>query len=289
MPDHAWYITPPLGVDCPMSRHIINERVEALQGKMDVMTIDASRLQIPASGVRGKSRGRGLDTRVASGPECALQRSQVRDPACDHRVDPLHEPVTPMLGCVGPAGGKREDIVIDVRPKGESRSGGEVQSFQTLLETPAMAVPVGYLVFWLALAVCNLLQPTLTNAICIALSPLPMLCILAHAVGIHAVWIGWGLCLCAWLAPSVCALWSAPYSAGYLVCLVSLAAAGCRRPAPALCLAMVVACALFSLNPRWTGLEPRIWLTVSGFFAALACATAYAGGGKIICRIKSGQ
>jgi hypothetical protein len=272
-----------------MSRHIINDGMGALCGSMDVMTIDASRLQIPASGVRGKSRGRVCETRMASG----LEHMQNRDLPCEPRCDSQQEQVTPMLGCVGAAGGKREDIVIDVRPRGDARGdarlSGEVQGLQALLETPAIAVPMGYLGFWLALALCNLLHPRLTHAVCIALSPLPMLCILAHAVGIHPVWIGWGLTLCAWLPPSVCALWSVPYSAGYLVCLVALAVAGCRRPAPALCLAVIIACAPLSLNPQWTGLEPKIWMTVLGFFAAMACATAYVGGGKIVCRIKSGQ
>ena len=168
---------------------------------MDVMTIDASRLQIPASGVRGKSRNKGCDMRITTGSENA----QHRDPPCDYRCEPQQEPVTPMLGCVYPSGGKREEMVIDVRPRGDVRcaGGGDAQSLQTLLETPAMVVPMGYLIFWLALALCNLLHPRVTHAICIALSPLPMLCILAHAVGIHPVWIGWGLTLCAWLAPSV--------------------------------------------------------------------------------------
>ena len=141
----------------------------------------------------------------------------------------------------------------------------------------------------LALGLCNLLQPALAQAVSIGLSPLPMLCLLAHALGVRPLCIGWGMILCMWFAPSVCALWSVPYSVCYLACLACFAVAGCRRLIPGLCLLAIAVCAPLALNPQWTGLEPKIWMTVAGFFAALACSTAYTGGGKIIYRmIKSG-
>ena len=265
-----------------MSRHIINDGMGALRESMDVMTIDASRLQIPAAGVRGKSRVRSGDIRLCTTFDPTQHTG--RDQTVEHRSETQQETVTPMLSCVSTVGGKREDIVIDVRPRGDGKPGMEAQ---TLLESPAISVPVGYLCFWLAMALCNLLHPRLTHAVCTALSPLPMLCILAHAIGIHPAWVGWGLTLCGWLAPSVCALWSVQYSVGYLVFLVSLAVAGCRRLIPTLCLSVVVACGSLSLQPQWLGLEPKVWMTIAGFFTALACATAYVGGGKIVYRIKS--
>lgn len=258
-----------------MSRHIINGDVGAFcSGKMDVLTIDGSRLQIPSSGVRGKSRARGSDVRVLTNQ---FQREVVTPPA----EAPSSVPCSVLA--------KREDIVIDVRPRGDITQKQANPETQALLETSAVVVPVGYFAFALSLALCNLLRPALTHAVCIALSPLPMLCILAHAVGIQAVWVAWGLVLCGWMAPSVCALWSVPYSVCYLICLVSFAVAGCLRPLPALCLVAVAICAPLALNPAWTGLEPKLWMTVAVFFSALACATAYVGGGKIVYRvIKSG-
>lgn len=239
-----------------------------------MLTIDGSRLQIPSSGVRGKSRVRGSDIRLAT--------SQFKREV----VNPPTEPVTPPPCGVS---SKRDDIVIDVRPRGDSNLKQASLETQALLETSAIVVPFGYFAFALALALCNLLRPALTHAVCIALSPLPMLCILAHAVGIQPVWIAWGLVLCGWMAPSVCALWSVIYSVCYLMCLVSFAVAGCMRPLPALCLVAVAICAPLALNPAWTGLEPKLWMTIAVFFSALACATAYVGGGKIVYRvIKSG-
>ena len=261
-----------------MSRHLINGDVGAFYSNMDVMTIDGSRLQIPASGVRGKPRSRGNEIRLVSSHDH-------RDPSRETRhCDTIAEPATPMLGFTGPSGSQRNDIVIDVRPRSDGKTNVEVQA---LLETNSFAVPLGYFLFWLALVLCNLLRPALTHAVCIALSPLPMLCILAHAVGIQPVWIGWGLMICGWMTPSVCALWSVQYSVCYLVSLIVFAVAGCRRVIPALCLGLVTLCSILALNQQWTGLEPKIWMTVAAFFTALACATAYTGGGKIIYRIKS--
>lgn len=254
-----------------MSRHLINGEVGVFRsGKMDVLTIDGSRLQIPASGVRGKSRMRGNDIRLSSGQ---VQREV---------VGLIPDPVTPPTGS---APSQRDDIVIDVRPRGEFNAKQMGTETQALLETTGVIVPLGYFAFALALALCNLLRPVLTRAVCIALSPLPMLCILAHAVGIQPVWIAWGLVLCGWLAPSVCALWSVFYSVCYLVCLVSFAVAGGLRVLPALCLVVVVICAPLALNPSWTGMEPKLWMTVAVFFSAVACATAYVGGGKIVYRV----
>ncbi len=242
---------------------------------MDVLTIDARRLQIPASGVRAKSRAR----------EIRIPPAQDSDFHLVYDNSSASELVTPMLMSAGSTG-RREDVVLDVRPKGDP-SLKAATDVQTLLEFPPFVVPVGYFAFCLALALCNLLRPMLSHAVCIALSPIPMLCILAHAVGLQPAWVGWGLLLCGWLTPSVCALWSAPYSVLYLVTLVSLAVAGCRRVVPALCLLLVAACSPLALNPQWTGLEPKLWITVEVFLSALACATAYAGGGKIIFRIKT--
>jgi hypothetical protein len=259
-----------------MSRNPINDDIGLLGRAMDVLTIDASRLQIPSTGVRGKPRPRGVDVRFA-----AYSAGHERDAS---RADPTEAPA-PALG-VACSASKRDDVVIDIRTKVEQKSGAEVQA---LLETPVFAVPVGYLVFCLALAMCNLLQPVLAHAICIALSPLPMLCILAHAVGVQPVWIGWGLTICGWLAPSICALWSVWSGVCYLACVSVLAFGGCRRVIPGLCMLVVVFCSCMALNPHLAGLEPKIWITVEAAFAALTCASAYAGGGKVICRVKNIQ
>jgi len=246
-----------------MSRNLINGDVECFYGKMDVLTIDARRLQIPASGVRGKSRGR--EIQLSSG---ALSRD-------------AHSEQTPSVSMS--AGSKREDVVIDIRPKGDAKGVVETPGGW---ETHAITIPLGYFVFCLAIASCNLFWPAFSHAVCTGLSPLLMLCILAHSMSIQPVWIAWGMLICAWLTPSVCVLWSVEYSVLYLVSLVSFAVAGCRRLVPLLCMVVVFGCSPLALNPQWTGLEPKLWITVEVFFSALACATAYTGGGKIFYRIK---
>lgn len=232
---------------------------------MDVMTIDPSRLQIPSAGVRAKSRiGRGVDVRFIT----------------EGRPEPASDPPLPVIG----GGAQRDDLVIDIRHRGEPKPSVEMQ---VLLDTPSYVVPVGYFIFSLALALCNLIHPLMSHAVCIALSPLPMLCILAHAVGIQPVWIGWGFILCGWLLPSVCALWSVRYGVGYLLCLALFAVAGSRRPVPVTCLVVVLICSLLALFPHWTGVESKLWITVIAFLTTLTCAAAYAGGGKIVYRIKT--
>jgi hypothetical protein len=247
-----------------MSRNPINEGIGMFMRPMDVMTIDANRLQIPSAGVRAKSRiGRGVDVRFIT----------------ESRREPISDPPIPVIGA-----SHRDDVVIDIRPRSEPKPSIEMQ---VLLDTPPYVVPAGYFIFCLALALCNLIQPTMSHAVCIALSPLPMICILAHSVGIQPVWIGWGLVLCGWLLPSVCALWSVGYGVGYLVCMAVFAVAGCRRPIPFVCLLVVIVCSLLALFPHWTGVESKLWITVVAFFATLTCAASYVGGGKIVYRIKN--
>jgi hypothetical protein len=93
--------------------------------------------------------------------------------------------------------------------------------------------------------------------------------------------------LCGWLTPSICALWSVQYGVYYLICLVSFAVAGCRRPIPSVCLVAVAVCSPLVLNPQWTGLEPKLWITIEVFLSAIACATAYTGGGRVVYKIKT--
>ena len=247
-----------------MSRNPINEDMGLLGRAMDLLTIDGSRLQIPSSGVRGKPRGRGVDLRfmsIAPGPGPGPgQERDLSEAAC--------------------APFKHDEVIVDVRPRAPVEA-------QVVLETPMLAVPLGYFAFCLALALCNLLQPLSARTACVALSPLPMLCILAHAAGVRPVWVGWGVTVCGWLVPSVCALWSVVFGVCYLIGLSVLVVAGCRRPLPGACLLTVIACSGLALNPQWTGLEPKVYITVETFLTALTCASAYLGGGRVACRLKN--
>jgi len=250
-----------------MSRNLINGDMDCFYSKMDVLTIDARRLQIPASGVRGKPRGREIQLSSTHAPDSSRDGNSEQTP-----------PVAMS------AGSKREDVVIDIRPRVEAKGGAETQ---VLWENHSITVPLGYSAFCLAIALCNLFWPAFSHAVCTGLSPLLMLCILAHSMGIQQVWISWGMLICGWLTPSVCALWNVEYSVIFLISLVFFAVAGCRRLIPSLCLVVVVLCSPLALNPQWTGLEPKLWLTVEVFFSALACATAYSGAGKYIYKIKA--
>ena len=121
-----------------MSRCLINGDIGGFFSEMDVLTIDARRLQIPASGVRGKPRTK----------ELRLPYAQYTN----SNFEGVQEDVTPMMVS---SGSKREDVVIDIRPKVEPKAIAEVQMSTLALDLPSLAVPLGYCTFCVCLALSN--------------------------------------------------------------------------------------------------------------------------------------
>lgn len=177
----------------------------------------------------------------------------------------------------------RRDVVVDVRACCEARPIQLEQ--QALIEIPGLFVPSGYAFFALALGLTNMLDPGAGGPVCVALSPLPMVCLVIHALGVQS-WVAGGLLLCAWLVPSVCFAWRLAFALGFFVLLGVLMAAGTRRMLVSTCLVALLLSMLLATQTRWTGLDSRWGVTLGGFFLALQCVTASFGGGKVVYRIR---
>jgi len=264
-----------------MSRRLINGELGGVGSEMDVLKIDGSRLQIPISGVRGKPRGINSEVHF---PLNKGRKEAAPGYAGEARTPPAAQCASASGASHGGVSG-HEEVVIDVRLRGDASSRSvEVESQQSF-DVPAITVLVCYFAFGVALALCNMVEPALTRTVGMALSPLPVFCILAHAFGVRRVWISCGLVLCALLAPSVCALWAVPYSALYFCCLASLVVGGCPMPRSVPFLLAVFVCALLSLHPAWTGFEAKFWITVAFFFTVLTCALSFSWGFKTVYRL----
>ena len=177
----------------------------------------------------------------------------------------------------------KKDVVIDVRARYEPRQ--QQGDTQTMLEIPGFVVPGGYSVFAISLCLANMTIPDLSSNVCVALSPVLMICLAIHALGVP-VWVSMGLVFCAWFTPAVCAAWRIHYTLCFFVVLGVLMAAGTRRMIASACLFALLMSMPLATQTHWTGLDPRWGLTMGGFFLALECVTASLGSGKIIYRIK---
>jgi hypothetical protein len=249
-----------------MSRNGINEDMVVGFGRgMDLLTIDASRLKLPF----GKGRGRGAAHALLGSPGSPVEAKGL---ACGVRGRSDCEPAAP-----------RKDVVIDVRARGEPKP-PPVES-QSLLEIPGLLVPSGYALFALSLGLTNLISPGSGSAVCVLFSPVPMLCLAIHALGVQP-WVGAGLLLCCWTVPFVCAAWNLGYCLVLFVVLGVCVAAGTRRLLSSACLVALLLSMPLALQPQWTGVEQRWGVTVAGFFLALQCVAASAGGGRVVYRIK---
>ena len=139
------------------------------------------------------------------------------------------------------------------------------------------AIPAGYTLFGMALAVCNLLSLPVASQVCSAACPLPVCCLLAHGLALAAFGQrGLGLCLAlaAWLLPLVCSLWSLAYAAPLAVFLAGVQAAVAWHWAGGLCLlGLAGSLALAFLGPAH-GLEARWGTTLALFFLIVLCVLA---------------
>ena len=145
---------------------------------------------------------------------------------------------------------------------------------------------IGYTVFGMGLALCNLLAPQHTSKVCTALSPIPFICLLVQALtcmelGHRHLGPG-GVLLSAFLLPSACVLWSLHFSIP-VVGLLSLSVFYCMRHRNLLswvCFSGVCLCLLLAIPvPIMQILEPRWGMTVAMFFACILCFLAGLGGG----------
>ncbi len=133
---------------------------------------------------------------------------------------------------------------------------------------------MGYTAFGVGLALCNLLAPQYTSKVCIALSPVPFICLLVQALtcmelGYRHLGPG-GVLLSACRLPYVCVLWSLHFSIP-LVCLLSGSLSVFysmlhRDVLSWICLSGVCLCLLLAIPvPILQILDPRWGMTVAMF------------------------
>lgn len=262
---------------------------------MDVLTIDANRLKIPF-GSSGRSRGGDSNPFVSTHcsnnciphPVIALVSERRDTGQPDPPQIPLSSaPAIPVSTAPCVSYDNRKDLIIDVRSK--SSEPRQQQEAQSVIEIPAFFVPTGFAFFSMALALCNLVNPSLASGVCVGLSPAPMLCLAIHAAGMP-MWVALGLMLCGWFLPIVCCTWRLAYCLVFFVVLGIFVAAGTRRPITAMissvCLVGVLLSLPIATHSQWTGVDSRWGVTVAGFFLALQCISASIGSGRVVYRIK---
>jgi hypothetical protein len=258
-----------------MSRQGINEDsvVGFCSGYTSMDMINASILTLPF-GKQRQPRQPSLVLKPAQG----LSHPSTGQSQAPRQVRPAHD--QPKESIKDEA---MKEITIDVRTRCEPRP-PPIET-QAQLEIPGLLVPAGYAFFALCLGLSNLLSPPSSSVVCVVFSPVPIICLSIHSLSVQP-WVGFGLLVCAWLAPFVCSIWRLAFCLVYFVVLGVFVGAGTRRIAASICLVALLLSMPLAINPQWAGLESRWGVTVAGFFLALQCVLASAGGGRVVYRIK---
>lgn len=154
---------------------------------------------------------------------------------------------------------------------------------------------VGYSIFGLVLALCNLLSSAYTNRVCTAMSPIPMVCLLLQALFCMDNGVGqkntffheaWCLIITATLLPTACVLWNL-YVSIPLILFLSFSVVSCLRQRGLLvwgcvlgvCLSLIVATPISAVN----SIEPKWSMTVAMFFLGVLCFLLSISSGGLNC------
>jgi hypothetical protein len=165
-------------------------------------------------------------------------------------------------------------------------------------EVKGWTLSVGYSLFGLALALCNLLSTASASLVCTVMSPIPMACLLLQALfcadsglrqGSTSGLEVWCLVVSALLLPTACASWNL-YVSMPLTLILSLSIVSCVRQKNVLiwvcmsgvCLSLVVAIPYTVMHI----LEPRWGMTVALFFLGVLCFLAGVSCGGMEFKIK---
>jgi hypothetical protein len=263
-----------------MSRKPINEEIYSLgshlrKGMDSLVVLEPGRLKVPFGGGGNRTQRKQSWMTVTCVPE------------------------QPEGGSVEPVGLAFHEVVLDVpkqKPEPSIARNSEIE-----LEVPGWSLAVGYSIFGLCLALCNLFAPQLTGRVCTSVSPIPCLCLLLQFLacqdhiccelgrGVCLV-SGAGLVLSALLLPSICAFWS-PGLAIPFVLVLSASVFNCLRRRDVLswiCLAGVCLALLFAAPLPFPRVLDPVWgVTVAVFFACVLCFLAGLGVGRVGLRVKS--
>ena len=197
-----------------------------------------------------------------------------------------------------------QDVTIElcVEPRSETR-----RDLGRAWEFAGWLVPTGYTLFGAALVLSNLTIPNAASTTCVCVSPLPMLCLLAHST-IVSFWVGVCLVVCAWSLPVVCSLWQLPVMTAFSFFLGAVVLVGSTVSATSTsttatststtvtststrCLVGVGMLGLsisllFALTSSLHGIEPKWGASVAGFFLCIMCGLATRQMGKVVYKVK---
>jgi hypothetical protein len=271
-----------------MSRHTINEELynlgNQLKRGMDSITIvDPGRLRVPFGG--GSKTPRKQSWMTVSAQSGMEPYRDVEEDSC------MQEVVMDLA--------RQPNIKLSLEPMmTHALTPINRQALEHHLEVKGWTLSLGYSLFGLALALCNLLSTVSASMVCTVMSPIPMACLLLHAlfsmesgvrhVGSYNLEV-WCLLISALLIPTACVSWSL-YVSMPLTLILSLSIVCSMRQRNVLvwvcmsgvCLSLVVAVPTSAMNI----LEPRWGMTVALFFMGLLCFLAGMGYGAMEFKIK---
>ena len=238
-----------------MSRPLINELSDltwdcyhTTAGTMESLTIlDPSRLRMPF-GKHGHNNNN--NNRVTS---------ITHWPTVD-AVEPIEEP-------------KYEEVMLDISSVITKQAKKDITKpvkVEPLVQFEWWALALAYILFLLALALCNLftLQQT-SGRICVGMCPLPMVSLSLQAATALSLPVGLMLLLCAVLLPLTCALGNLHLTAGYIVILALSMLAYIRQRG--LVAYVCSAGAVLSLGQTVLAQDPQWGVSVSVFFLGILC------------------
>lgn len=169
-------------------------------------------------------------------------------------------------------------------------------------EIKGWTLSVGYTIFGLALAFCNLVSSAYTSQVCTAMSPIPMACLFLQALfcmdqgSVHGAYKRsttapgvWCLVVSALLIPTACVSWNVYFSVSLILAL-SLSVVACQKYRgiflwaclSGLCLALVVA----TPTPAVIFPDPKWGMTVALFFLGVLCFLGCVGLGVMELKIR---
>ena len=148
-------------------------------------------------------------------------------------------------------------------------------------------MPLGYALFGVALALCNLLTLSSSRLVCSALCPIPMACLVLQALSFDSR-LAVSAVLCTLLIPLECAVWNQYAVIPYCVVLaltVTLATPKKGVVVWASFTGLVLTLGL-ALPIQALGLDPKWGVTLALFFMCLLCVVTSLSVTRIAYKLK---
>ena len=169
---------------------------------------------------------------------------------------------------------KQEEVVLDISAIISKQAKKDIVTpikSDPFIQLQSWALALPYILFLLALALCNLFtlpQPS-GRICCVAVSPLPMASLSLQAATALSLPVGFVLFMCALLLPLTCTLGNLPLTAGYITFLALSMLAYIRQRG--LVAYVCSAGAVLSLGQTLLAQDPQWGVSVSVFFLGLLC------------------